>query len=337
MESSFFVASERDGAVEVVALGFDGSTVAARVPHSSANGLAAHPSLPIVYVATYADGGGVTSVDLRNGSTSEVTGVGEVPCFLLLSDDEGGDADPTLLLSVNYGDGSVSAINLRDGHVVSIRSRVTFPFTQRLVSNPARQSASHPHWIGRNGGDLLVTDLGNDVIHEVALHAGKLVRRGVHRRMPAGSGPRHMCRDATGGLWASHELSNGVSRLGPDAIAVSSSSNRWISDELPANHVGDITHEPEADVVVTANRELNTLGIFTRARAGIEPVAEVDCGGTWPTQFAQRDGVLAVANRDSGNVAMFDVGPSWWENEPELHEVPRPVAIVAAPVWADQL
>lgn len=155
--------------------------------------------------------------------------------------------------------------------------------------------------------------------------------------MPVGSGPRHVCRDATGGLWVSHELSNGVSRLGPDAIAISSSSNRWLPDELEANHVGDITFEPESDVVVTANRELNTLGIFTRGRDGIEPVAEIDCGGHWPAQFAQQDGTLAVANRDSDNVAVFDVGPAWWENAPELFDVVRPIAIVAAPLWTENL
>lgn len=337
VDAAFLVASQTGGKVAVIAMGFEGSEQVASVDHDAANGLTAHPSLPIVYVATYDDGGGVTSVDLRTGATSEVTGVGEVPCFLLLSDDEGDDGDPTLLLSANYGDGTISAIELRGGHVSSIRSRVTFPFHQHPGVDPTRQDGSHPHWIGRNGGDLLVTDLGNDVIHDVALHAGKLVNRGIYRRMPAGSGPRHMCRDSTGGLWVSHELSNGVSRLGPDAIAVSASSNRWQADDLEGNHVGDITYEPEAGVVVTANRELNTLGIFTRAREGIEPVAEIDCGGNWPMAFAQRDGVLAVANRRSDNVAMFDVGPSWWENAPERHDVEHPVAIIAAPSWVDSL
>ena len=146
-----------------------------------------------------------------------------------------------------------------------------------------------------------------------------------------------MCHDSTGGLWVSHELSNGVSRLGPDAIAVSSSSSRWLPDDVGRNHVGDITHEPEADVIVTANREQNTLGIFARGRAGIESVAEIDCGGRWPMQFAQQDGVLAVANRKSDNVALFDVGPSWWENAPDLLDVEHPVAIIAAPLWVEEL
>lgn len=337
MEAAFFVASQTGGRVAVIAVGFDGSSEVASIEHDAANGLASHPSLPIVYVATLEDGGAITSVDLRTGASSEVTGVGEGPCFLLLTDEEGGEDEVSMVLSVNYGEGSVSAVELRDGHVSSVKSRIVFPFQPGQGINAARQDGSHPHWIGRNGRDLLVTDLGADVIHEVALHAGKLVHRGIHRRMPPGSGPRHMCHDATGGLWVSHELSNGLSRLGPDAIAVSSSSNRWLSDEVERNHVGDITHEPEADVIVTANREQNTLGIFARARAGIEPVAEIDCGGSWPTQFAQQDGVLAVANRDSGNVALFDVGPSWWENAPEILDVEHPVAIVAAPLWVEGL
>lgn len=336
VEAAFLVASQSEGKVKVIALGFDGSQCVATIEQEAANGLAVHPELPIVYVATYNDGGAVTSVDLRTGESREVTGVGDVPCFLLLSDDEGGEGDPTLLLSANYGDGSLSAIDLQDGHVEGIASRVTFAFVARPGTHPLRQNGSHPHWVGRDG-DLLVTDLGNDVIHEVALHAGKLVQRGVHRRMPVGSGPRHVCRDATGGLWVSHELSNGVSRLGPDAIAVTSSSNRWLPDELVANHVGDIAFEPESDVIVSANREMNTLGIFTRARDGIEPVAEVFCGGDWPMQIAQQDGTLAVANRGSSNVAVFDVGPGWWEHAPEVFDVDHPVAIIAAPLWLEDL
>lgn len=334
VEAAFLVASQKQGQVEVIALGFDESERVAVIEQDTANALAVHPRLPIIYVATHNDGGAVTSVDLRSGEFSEVTRVGDAPCFLLLADDDGGDEEPTLLLSANYGEGSLSAIRLETGHVTDVAGRVSFGFVARPGTHPLRQNASHPHWVGRNG-DLLVTDLGNDVIHEVVLHGGKLVNRGVHRRMPVGSGPRHVCRDATGGLWVSHELSNGVSRLGPDAIAVSSSSNRWLPDDLEANHVGDIAFEPEADVVVTANRELNTLGIFTRGRDGIEPVAEVDCGGQWPAQFAQQDGTLAVANRDSHNIAVFDVGPSWWENAPELLDVVHPVAIIAAPLWME--
>lgn len=336
VEAAFLVASQTQGQVRVIALGFDESDCVAEIQQESAIALAAHPNLPIIYVATHNDGGAVTSVDLRSKSSSEVTGVGDVPCFLLLADDDGGDGEPAALVSANYGDGTLSAISLRDGHVQEVTGRISFVFVERAGTHPDRQDGSHPHWVGRNG-DLLVADLGNDVIHEVALHGGKLVNRGVHRRMPMGSGPRHVCRDSTGGLWASHELSNGVSRLGPDAIAVSSSSNRWLPDGLEVNHVGDITFEPEADVVVTANRDLNTLGIFTRGRDGIEPVAEIDCGGQWPIQFAQQDGTLAVANRDSDNVAVFDVGPGWWENSPEIFDVVQPVAIVAAPLWVENL
>lgn len=313
VEAVFLVASQNTGRVEVIALGFDEAECVAVIDRDGANGMAAHPTLPIIYVATY-----------------------NVPCFLLLVDDDGGDGEPTTLLSANYGDGTLSALRLQDGHVVDISSRLSFGCESRPGTHPLRQNGSHPHWVGRDG-DLLVTDLGNDVIHEVSLHAGRLLNRGVHRKLPRGSGPRHVCRDSTGGLWVSLELSNGVSRLGPDAIATSSSSNRWLPDDVAGNHVGDIAFEPEADVVVTANRDVNTLGIFTRGRDGIEPVAEIDCGGEWPTQFAQQDGTFAVANRESGTVAIFDVGPSWWENSPEIFDVVHPVGIIAAPLWMDDL
>ena len=337
VEAAFLVASHAGGKVVLHAVGFEGSQQMATIDRDGATVLAAHPSLPIVYVATSNDGGSVTSVDLSSGDSSEVTGVGLGPCFLLLVDDDGGDGEPTVLVSANYGDGTVSAIELTDGHAARAASRVVFPFEARPGMDPGRQDASHPHWVGTNGGDLLVADLGNDVIHEMVLRDGKLRNRGIYRSMPGGSGPRHMCRDATGDLWVSLELSNGAARLGPDAVAVAASSNRWVPDGVERNHVGDITFEPEAGVIVTANRELNTLGVFARAREGIEPVAEIDCGGRWPTQFAQQDGVLAVANRDSDTLSFFDVGPGWWENAPETADIERPVAIIAAPLWTETL
>ncbi len=198
MEAVFLVASQKQGRVDVVALGFDASESVAVVKRDAANALAVHPQLPIIYVATLNDGGAITSVDLRSGASSEVTGVKEVPCFLLLADDVGGDGEPSFLLSANYGDGTLSAIRLMDGHVADVASSVSFGFDGRPGVDPTRQDGSHPHWVGRNG-DLLVTDLGNDAIHEVAMHGGKLVNRGIHRRLPVGSGPRHMCRDSTGG------------------------------------------------------------------------------------------------------------------------------------------
>lgn len=337
VEAAFLVASGNgSGGVDIIALGFDESAVVASVAQEDVIALAAHPDRKLIYASSSAGGGSITSIDLRTGSTAVISGVGETHCFLLLADDEGGIGDPTVLLSANYGDGSLVACSLHEGHVGEVSSRVSFAWEGRPGTDPSRQNASHPHWVGHDG-DLLVADLGNDVIHDVSLLGGKLVNRGVHRRFPAGSGPRHVCRDATGGLWASHELSNGVSRLGPDAIAISSSSNRWVPDDIARNHVGDITFEPESDVVVTANRELNTLGIFTRGRYGIESVAEIDCGGQWPHQFAQQDGTLAVTNRDSGSVAVFDVGPSWWENSPEIFDVLNPGAIIAAPLWVEDL
>ena len=337
VEVVFLVASQSGGKVVLRGVGFDGSKELATLDRDGANCLATHPSLPIVYVASSHDGGAITSVDLRTGVASEVTGVGLVPCYLLLVDDDGGDGEPTMLLSANYGDGTVAALDLTDGHVAGTPERVILPFAPRPGMDPGRQDSSHPHWVGPNGGDLLVADLGNDVIHEVALLGKKLRNRGSYRSMPAGSGPRHMCRDATGDLWVSLELSNGAARLGPEAVAVAASSNRFVPDDVERNHVGDITYEPTAGVIVTANRELNTLGVFARAREGIEPVAEIDCGGRWPTQFAQRDGVLAVANRDSDTLSFFDVGPNWWENSPEMVNVEQPVAIISAPLWAETL
>lgn len=172
VEAAFLVASQAERHVEVIALGFEESRCVATIEQDSANTLIAHPSLPIVYLAANREGGTVVSVDVSSGASFEVAGVGNSPCFLLLVDDEGGEDTPTLLLSANYGEGTLSAIRLEDGHVADVASHVSFGFVDRPGTHPLRQNGSHPHWVGRNG-DLLVADLGNDVIHEVALHGEK--------------------------------------------------------------------------------------------------------------------------------------------------------------------
>lgn len=316
----FLVASQRDDAVDVLHVADDAVSILGSVPVTDAIFLIAHPQRPVVHVASSSDGGTITTLDLATGKTRSVTGVGEEPCYLHLVDEEH-------LVCANYGSGSVSAIHLADSKVDAVTSTLELPNTPRLGANKERQETSHPHSVRSWGQDLLVTDLGTDSIHRVELHDGELTLAGEFSDLPAGAGPRHVEPGDDGGLWVTRELDNGVSLVTNDGLSTVSATMNGI-----VNHVGDITrHEPSGTVAV-ANRDVNTVAVFRHAALGIERVAEISCGGRWPTQLATDGEVLAVANRDSDSIALF-AGVQFWKANPVLVDVKRPISVQRAPGW----
>lgn len=320
----FLVASQRADEVEILHVHNDSATSLGSVPVPDALFLIAHPGRPVVHIASSADGGTVTTLDLASGETTAVTGVGEVPCYLYLVDDDH-------LVCANYGSGSVSAIQLADDKVGELASTLPLPDKPRLGAKKERQETSHPHAIRSWGEELVVTDLGTDTIHRVELVDGELKLGGEFSDLPAGAGPRHVEAGDNDELWVTRELDNGVSLVTRDGLSTVSATMNGID-----NHVGDITrHEPSGTVAV-ANRDVNTFAVFRHAALGIERVAEISCGGQWPTQLATDDDVLAVANRDSDSVALF-AGKEYWKSKPALLDVERPISVYRAPEWVVQL
>ncbi len=320
----FLVASQRDDAVDILHLVDDSVVTLGSVAVTDALFLTAHRERPVVHIASSSDGGTVTTLDLATGKSRSVTGVGEVPCYLHLVDDDH-------LVCANYGSGSVSAIHLADGKVDKVASTLDLPNKPRLGAKKERQDTSHPHAVRTWGQDLLVTDLGTDSIHRVELRDGELKLAGEFSDLPAGAGPRHVEAGDNGELWVTLELDNGVSLVTNDGLSTVSATMRGMD-----NHVGDITrHEPSGTVAV-ANRDVNSVAVFRHAALGIERVAEISCGGQWPTELATDDHVLAVANRDSDSVALF-AGVEYWKTHPVLVDVKRPVSVHRAPEWAGRL
>lgn len=320
----FLVASQREDELDILHLDGDKPRPLGTVPVADAIFLIAHPDQPLVHVASAGDGGTVTTLNVQNGEYTQVTGVGETPCYLQLFDD-------THLVCANYGSGSVSAIKLDGGKVNEVASTLELPAKPRLGAKKERQDKSHPHSIQPWDERLLVADLGTDSIHQVTLEDDELRLDGQFAELPAGAGPRHVEPGKGGELWVTRELDNGVSLITPDGISTISATMNGFD-----NHVGDIVAHEASDTVVVANRDVNTFAVFRHARLGIERVAEISCGGKWPTQFASDGEVLAVANRDSDSIATF-TGREYWKSAPVLVDVPRPISVYRAPEWVASL
>lgn len=318
--SGFLVASQREEDLEVFHLEGGAARSLGVLPVVGALFLIAHAERPLIHVAGDTDGGTITTLNVATGERTSITGVGERPCYLHLVDDDH-------LVCANYRSGTLAAIALDQGAVKGVASTLDLPGTPRLGAKKDRQEHSHPHAILPWSGKLLVTDLGTDAVHEVELVGSELRLCGQFAELPAGAGPRHVEPGHPGELWVTRELDNGVSLITPDGISTISATMNGFN-----NQVGDIVaHEPSGTVAV-ANRDVGTFAVFRHARLGIERVAEVSCGGTWPAQFATDGEALAVANRDSNSVAVF-TGREYWKSAPEILTVPRPVSVHRAPGW----
>lgn len=320
----FLVASQRPDGVDIVHL-LDGNVrLLGTIPVADAQYIVAHPERPVAHVSSAGDGGTITTLNVRSGQVRQVSGVGESPCYLHLVDDDH-------LVCANYGSGTVSSIRLAEDEVDKVASTLELPNTPQPGGKKDRQTGSHPHSIQSWDDQLLVADLGTDAIHHVKFEGGELSLGDRFTELPAGAGPRHVEPGKQGELWVTRELDNGVSLVTADGVSTVSATMNGFD-----NHVGDIVaHEPSGTVAV-ANRDVNTFAVFRYATLGIERVAEISCGGEWPTQLATDGDRLAVANRDSDAVAIFE-GEEYWKPKPVIIDVARPISVCRAPQWVSEL
>lgn len=310
------VVSERPGSVVLSRVSPESSAVVAEVPLEGGFDLTTHPSLPLAYLTSGADGGTVVTVDLVTGAAHRLPGVGGWPCHLAVS--PGGGA----LASANYDGGSVSLIELRDGVAYRPVRTTTLPApVGGPGTDPERQDRSRPHTVRFADGGLLVTDLGTDSVLRLDEDL-RLVGTAVV--CPAGSGPRHLVADASGRLWVSLELSNQVGRVvGDDVIVGPATTAAYEGRSYP----GDIA--AAGPWVVMANRGADTVSVYDSREPGVVLVQEVATSGRWPASLAVVGDTVAVANRDSGSVAFFPVTEAGL-GEPVVVGCDRPIALASA-------
>jgi 6-phosphogluconolactonase len=288
--------SRTDGSLELVA----GAGVALASPaFLAADG-------ETVYAALEGDGK-VVALD-RNGTVLTVRSTGESggtwPCHI-------GVYGQSVVVA-NYFEGNVGVL---DASLAETRS------LPGVGSGPhAAQDGPHAHSsIEVVPGTVLVADLGADRLRVFALP--DFVEQAAVE-LPAGFAPRDLLLHPSGVLYVLGEHSRQVLVC------------RWVDGALDILETVDLPGALPTDqsaalglgdgFLYAGLRGSNQIAVLSVGAngTGLAPVASVASEGNWPRHLVVDDGVLHVANQESGDIASFALGA---DGIPVLIAPPTPV------------
>lgn len=261
--------------------------------------LAAHPTLPIVYAVGELEEGEVTAWDSDLYRLSKAQTGGAEPCHVNVIENVTGD----LLVSTNYGGGSVAVHRLRPDGRIGARE-------QLLTGH------EHPHQSTAVGDELLITDLGQDLIY----------RYWHGEPVPVKGGPRHLIRIddyayVLGELDATLTIFELPGWTVVRKVATSKAQGRVYPSDLVA-----------ADGrLYIGNRGPDTIAVFTVDGTYDH---EVSAGGQWPRHLCLDGDFLHVSNQRSNVVSTFKSTLDGLEQVGEL-STSSPACVILAP-WTSR-
>jgi len=316
--------SQAGGRVEVLELARDGGgPVRVRVLDSVATGpvafLAAHPTLPLLYVAGDDGEQGVVTAyavttDGRLEEHSAARSPGR-PSHVHVAD------DGRHVLTANYGSASVGLFRLDDdGAITGLAHELACE-----GSGPTdRQESAHPHQVIEVDGEFLVPDLGADVVRRLEITDDDRLRETGRLPFPAGSGPRHAVA-VDGVLYVACELSGEVRWDVLDGAAGFASvipSSMTDAEEVAPSAIRVVD-----DRILVANRGPGTVLVTRRDGAGLVEPHEYATGGTWPRDVIVAGDLLVVADHRADEVHVVDTATP--HGLLAVHRVSGPIAVLA--------
>ncbi|MEX1117426.1 MAG: lactonase family protein [Terrimicrobiaceae bacterium] len=258
---------------------------------------------------------------------------GNGPCHVAI------DRTGRLVVTANYGDGSVSAFPVRpDG---SLGAESDLKTHEGSGPNTRRQSSPHAHGVTfcPDNRFLLVPDLGTDEVrvYRVDLENARLEKHGAVRVAP-GAGPRHLSFSPEGQqVYLVNELDNTVTALSWNRESGGLASMGSVRT-LPAgfddeNTTAEIAVHPDGAYVYASNRGHNSVVIFGRDpdSGELTTVGHLELEGREPRSFAVSPdgGWLVVGNQHLNTVSAFRIreGGARFEKVGDSVPVPSPVCV----------
>lgn len=304
----------------------------------------AHPNGSILYaVEEQNPEGGLTVFSVEGGQLSLLARMpsgGADPCHLALSD------DGAFLLVSNYSSGTLSLFALDSGGI-PIRLSDRKEHVRNALSHgchPRRQEGPHVHFAAFCSEEVLVCDLGLDTVYRYGLDrkSGRLTDAADSIRLPAGTGPRHLCThphdpsilyviaELTGEIYVYH-------------LEASSAKLLQVLPLLPAGTLDPSGHDGFG-AAIRMSQDGGLLYCSLRVRSGIA-VCKVETGGRLsllavepsggetPRDFAVAGYELVVCNQGSNQLTVLR-----WDDriaclqERAVLNCSRPTCICPAPM-----
>lgn len=254
--------------------------------------------------------------------------------------------DPTgkLLLTAQYGGGSVGVFSLKEDGAINQRTQLIKHEGGSGVYQD-RQDAPHPHWVGFSPCNqfALVSDLGLDAIlvYRIDHEQSTLVQHSTVK-LPPGSGPRHLkFHPNQKWVYVLNELTLTVTKMNWDA----ESGTLTAEDTTPTvpeialakeqfKSASEIRIHPSGRFLYTGNRGHDTITVFRiNQKTGSVHRVEIENSRTgMPRNFnLTPDGLwLVVAGQDSNNLASFSVDQNTGSLQytQNMIHAPRPICVL---------
>ena len=274
--------------------------------------LAAHPSGRWLYAVSEQTQGTVTAFEIADDggepvlrARATVPSGGADPCHLALS------PDARALYVANYSSGTFAVIGLdADGAIEGDGPRQVLGF-EGTGPDPERQEGPHAHFVSVRTDEVVVADLGADVLRHHVADAGAVELAGL-TTLPAGTGPRHLAVSADELFWyvvgeldaTLHVLERTPEGLAPrQVLSLAGGAQRrehgWYLPEgrILASHV-----ELVGDRLWVGMRGDDRLDELAMAHDGtVSHVRSVPLAG-WPRHFAVVGQAVLVAGQTSDAV-----------------------------------
>ncbi|QAY63663.1 hypothetical protein ET495_10850 [Xylanimonas allomyrinae] len=198
-----------------VGIGADGrfgeATLAATSPAPSF--LAVHPTGRTLYAVGEDVPGSVRAFPVSDdgalGAPAVLASGGGLPCHLL--------ALPDVLWIANYGDGVAASVPLDPASGAFAAAHVERFEGGGRGPDAERQDGPHAHFVAPSGDDVLVVDLGADVVRRYPARPGPGAAAVTAAVLLPGTGPRHLVVLPGGALVVAGELDARLHVLAPDA------------------------------------------------------------------------------------------------------------------------
>lgn len=266
---------------------------------SSALAIATGASGEVVYTAE-ADGvaawrrsaNGLTPLGPRHASP------GTLPCHLAVVGDH--------VVVAHYEGGQVTVHPLGADGALEPPSDVVQ--LEGSGPDPERQAGPHPHMVWSGPGDeVIVVDLGADLLRRFRLESGTLVPT-VDIPVPPGTGPRHLVV-LDGLAYVAGELADTLVliRLSSGEVLHVLPCGMPPAERAMPSYPSAIKLSDDGRYCYVLRRGPDTVSTF---ELGPTPrlVGESACGGDWPWDLVVAGEQLFVANQRSGTLSRLRVG-----------------------------